>query len=117
VRRFTVDFAFLCDDAGPGEEGKLDARGIGVDTFIGSSLPGVLPLLFAGRLSGIDLPTHLKLRFLDADAQVLLEQPVSVRAAAAGIGRPRKLPILACEQRRRPFQPRRRRVAAAPGRG
>lgn len=90
-----VDFAFLCDTAGAGEAGKLQATGIGIDTFEARLLPGMLPLLFVARLSALEAPADLALRVIDADGMVVACLPLRNRPEPAVEGRAAKTPLMA----------------------
>lgn len=65
-----IDFAFLCDHA-DAAGGKLDAIGIGIDTFFVAKLPHVQPQLFFVaqlRAQVTEEGAHpLRLNLIDAD--------------------------------------------------
>ena len=65
-----IDFAFLCDHA-DAAGGKLDAIGIGIDTFFAAKLPHVQPQLFFVaqlRAQVTEEGAHpLRLNLIDAD--------------------------------------------------
>ena len=89
-----VDFAFLCDAAAGTTGGKLQASGIGVDTFDASVLPAVLPLLFVGRISGLDPASECSIRVIGADGLPVFEEVIDGCPVQARAGRPWKLPVL-----------------------
>jgi hypothetical protein len=89
-----IDFAFLCDAAGGGADGKLQAKGIGVDTFTAERLPALLQLTLIVRASGTAFPACL-VRVTDADDHTLASEPLRVRIAQPAGDRPAKFAVLA----------------------